>query len=247
MAFPHRLLRAGAFLILLLSNALAAHGEALRLNSGVGAPYFQPDKSGFLDLLIPELFRRIGVQAEAVRYEAAERAMINANTGIDDGVAMRIKGLEKTYPNLVRVDEKIIDNDFVAYATRLRIATTGFDVLKNHQVAYINGWKVFESGLLPGTPVTKVQDADQLFTLLTADRAELALFERWQGNHMLREKGLKAQMLSPPLVTTEMFIYLHAKHASLAEPAAQALRKMKADGSYQRIAVRSLPGYGKQQ
>ena len=239
------MLRAGFLLFMVLTGSLPAHSEALRLNSGVGAPYFQDDKKGFLDLLIPEVFRRIGVEAVGVRYDAAERAMINANNGVDDGVALRIRGLEKLYPNLVRIDEKILDNEFVAYATRLQIATTGFDMLKNYQVAHINGWKVFEAGIVPGTQVTKVQDAGQLFRLLTSDRTDLILFERWQGNHMLREHGIKAQMLRPPLVTTEMFMYLHSKHAHLAEPAARALRDMKADGAYQRIATASLPGYGR--
>ncbi len=246
MWLPTRLLRALLLLAQLLAASVVVHAEPLRLNSGVGAPYFKDGKSGFLDLLVPELFRRLGVDAEAVRYGAAERAMINANTGVDDGVAMRIKGLEKIYPNLVRIEEKIIDNEFIAYSARVQVATTGFDVLKDYQVGYINGWKVFEVGLLPGTVTTKVQDAEQLFTLLASDRADLVLFERWQGNHILRERAIKAHMLRPPLVTTEMFMYLHSKHAQLVEPAARALRAMKADGTYQRIAAQTLPDYGKQ-
>lgn len=230
----------------LMTAGVPLHAEPLRLNSGVGAPYFLPDKQGFLDLLVPEVFRRIGVEAEAVQYSASERAMINANNGIDDGVAMRIKGLEKDYPNLVRIDEKVIDNEFVGYASRVQIATTGFDTLRNHQVAYIIGWKVFEPVLPPGDAVTLAKDAGQLFSLLEHDRADVILFERWQGAHILRERGIKAHLLWPPLVSTEMFMYVHAKHAHLAEPAAKALRAMKADGAYQRIAVQTLPGFGKQ-
>lgn len=226
----------------LLGFWLAAAGaqEPLRLNSGVGAPYLQADRQGFLDLLVPEVFRRIGVRAEAVGYGASERAMINANNGIDDGVAMRIRGLEKTYPNLLRVDEKVIDNDFVAYSIRHRFATTGFETLRPYQIAYIVGWKVFEARLDPGQPATAVQDAEQLFTLLANERADLVLFERWQGLWLAAERRIPARPLSPPLATTEMFMYLHRKHAHLAEPAARALRAMKADGSYRRILERSL-------
>jgi polar amino acid transport system substrate-binding protein len=232
---------------LILTATDAVQAEPLRLNSGVNAPYFQPDKRGFLDLLVPEVFRRLGLQAEALRYEASERAMLNANSGLDDGVALRIRGLEKAYPNLVLIDEKIIDNEFVAYATRTDLASIGFQDIKAYQVGFINGWKIFENNLPPGTPVTKVQTAPQLFSLLTNNRADLVLYERWQGNHLLTELGLKAHMLRPPLATTEMFMYLHKKHEHLAEPAARALRAMKADGSYQRIAANSLPGFGKSQ
>jgi polar amino acid transport system substrate-binding protein len=223
-----------------LATATASAKEPLRLNTGVGAPYIQADKQGFLDLLIPEIFRRLGLPAEAVGYSASERAMLNANSGLDDGVAMRVKGLETTYPNLLRVDEKIIDNDFVGYSIHHPLRTTDFTSLKPYQIGYIVGWKVFEGRLDASYSTTRVQDAEQLFNLLGNDRADVVLFERWQGNWLIRQRGLPAKLLLPPLVSTEMFMYLHKKHAQLAEPAAKALRAMKADGSYRRIFERSL-------
>jgi len=225
----------------LLAFALPVAAEPLRINTGVGAPYIQADHKGFLDLLVPEIFRRIGIEAQAVGYEASERAMINANNGIDDGMAMRIKGLEATYPNLLRVEEKIIDNDFVAYSIRHRFDTTGFDSLKPYQVGYIIGWKVFEAPLRSAASITLVQDSRQLFSLLENDRTDVVLFERWQGNWLVRERKIPAKLLLPPLVTTEMFMYLHKKHANLLVRAAEVLREMKADGSYRRIHEQSLP------
>ncbi|MDZ4255640.1 MAG: transporter substrate-binding domain-containing protein [Sulfuritalea sp.] len=230
-----------ALALCLLAAMRPAAAEALRINTGVGAPYIQADRKGFLDLLVPEIFRRVGIEAEAVGYAASERAMINANNAVDDGMAMRIKGLEATYPNLLRVEEKIIDNDFVAYSIRHRFDVTGFDSLKPFQVAYIIGWKVFEAPLRASPTVTLVQDARQLFTLLENDRADVVLFERWQGNWQVRERKIPARLLLPPLVTTEMYMYLHKKHAHLLGPLAAALRAAKADGSYRRIHEQSLP------
>lgn len=234
-----------ALLALWLGASPALHAEPLRLNSGVRAPYFQPDKSGFIDRLVPEVFRRIGVKAEGVQYAASERAMINANNGVDDGLVLRIRGLEKNYPNLVIIDEKIIDNEFVAYANQADFATTSFATLKGHQVGFINGWKIFESNLPGDVEVTRVQEAGQLFALLQQDRVDVVLYERWQGNQIIRETGSRAQLLAPPLATSEMFMYLHKKHAHLAGPAARALRAMKADGTWRRIAAESLPGFEK--
>lgn len=230
---------AAAFVALLAASPALA--EPLRLTSGVRAPYFLPDQQGFLDRLIPEVFRRIGVEAEAVQYDASARANINANNGLDDGVAMRVKGLEKDFSNLIRVEEKIIDNEFVAYSTKRNFATTGFNALLPYEVGYITGWKVFDDAILPGTSVTKAANAEQLFTLLANGRADVVLFERWQGNHILQQRGMKARMLQPPLVSTEMYMYLHKKHARLVPSAAWALRAMKADGSYQRLQAQTLP------
>lgn len=227
-------------LLLALLAPCFADAEPLRINTGVGAPYVQADQKGFLDRLIPEIFRRVGVDAVAVGYDASERAMINANTGVDDGMAMRIKGLETKYPNLLRVDETIINNDFVAYSIHQGIDTTGFDSLKPYQIAYIIGWKVFEAPLPPGPSITLVQDAQQLFTLLEKDRTDIVLFERWQGQWLIRERSIPARLLLPPLASTEMFMYLHRKHAHLVGPVTAALRAAKADGSYRRIFDQSL-------
>ena len=232
-------------LLFLIMQAFPVISGTLVLNSGVDAPYFKADKQGFLDLIIPEVFRRLGIQAEALQYRSAvERAMINANTGIDDGVAMRIKGLERDYPNLVRVEEKIFDNEFVAFATRPNVTPANFTALKNYQVGHIIGWKIFETKLLPETSVTKVQGGEQLFSLLLNDRIDVALYERWQGNDLLARLRIKAKMLKPPLAVSEVYIYLHKKHTHLVEPAAKAIRSMKEDGTYQRIIKQSLTSYG---
>ena len=214
--------------------------EQLYINTGVGAPYVQEDRQGFLDLLVAEMFGRLGRRAQIQFYPSAERALMNANNGLDDGDALRVAGLSAIYPNLVRVPETIIDNNFVAYSLRHAVATPGFDALQPYLIGYIVGWKIFEAKLGEGFQTTRVQNAEQLFTLLANDRADMVLFEEWQGRWMADRMGLTVKVLAPPLVSTEMFLYLNRKHEALAEPAAEALRAMKADGSYRRIAERTL-------
>lgn len=218
----------------------AGAGEALVLNTGVRAPYTQPDRSGFLDRLVLELFRRVGVKAEVQVYEASERAMQNANGGIDDGMAMRIKGLEAQYPNLIRVPEKVIDNDFVAYSRKHRFPTRNWETMAPYHVAHIIGWKVFENSLGQRRDITRVRNVEQLFELLRMDRADVILYERWQGLWWAREMALEARLLEPPLASQEMFIYLHRKHEPLVGKVAAALAAMKKDGSYQRIFDETL-------
>ena len=226
--------------LLLALTARADAGGALVLNTGVRAPYTQPDRSGFLDRLVAELFRRVGLRAEVQVYEASERAMQNANAGIDDGIAMRIKGLEAQYPHLIRVPEKVIDNDFVAYSRRHDFPTRSWDALAPYHVAHIIGWKVFENNLGSRGEITRVRNAELLFELLRQDRADVILYERWQGLWWAREMALEAHLLEPPLASQEMFIYLNRKHAALVGPVAAALAAMKKDGSYRRIFDETL-------
>ena len=222
-----------ACLLVCAGHALAA--DTLVISTGNGQPFTAPQRSGFFDQLLAEAFRRVGYQAEMRVHESSERALINANNGIDDGVAARIKGLEVQYPNFVRVPEKLFDNDFVAYARHFEFATPDWQSLAPYHVSYLIGWKIFENNLAGKREATQVKDAAQLFSLLQQDRTDVILYERWQGLWRARELGMPVKMMEPPLARQEMFCYLHRKHAELVPKLAAALAAMKRDGSYQRI------------
>jgi polar amino acid transport system substrate-binding protein len=220
--------------------------DKIVLSSGVLEPYTTPDRKGFLDQLIVAVFREVGMQAELIIYPTAtERGMLNANEGVDDGLAMRVAGLEKQYPNLIRVPEDVAVNDFVGYTLGKPFATDNWNALTPYVVSYIIGWKVFEQNVPKGKELTLVRDADQLFGMLTAKRADVVLYERWQGLAKSRAMGLQVTVLEPPLVRTKMYIYLHKKHAALVPRVAEALAKMKLDGSYQKIFDATLKPYVK--
>jgi polar amino acid transport system substrate-binding protein len=223
-----------------LSPALHA-ADKIVLNVGVLAPYTTPDRKGFLDQIVAAVFREVGIQADVqVFATATERSLLNANAGIDDGMAMRIAGLETQYPNLIRVPEPLIVNDFVAYTTKPRFATDNWKSLEPYVVSYIIGWKIFEKNVTQAREITQVRDADQLFGLLGSGRVDVALYERWQGLERVRAMGIKALVLEPPLARTDMFIYLHKKHEALVPGVSQALARLKKNGSYQRIQEATL-------
>lgn len=220
----------------LLAWVPAQAADKLVLTSGVLAPYTTPDHKGFLDLLIAAVFREVGMDAELLIYPTAtERGMLNANDGVDDGLAMRIAGLEKQYPNLIRVPEEVAVNDFVAITTKHRFPTPNWDSLSPYVVTYIIGWKVFEANVPKGKELTLVRDAEQLFTLLDKGRADVALYERWQGMAQTRAMNIKVQVMEPPLLRVKMYMYLHKKHAALVPRVAEALARLKKNGTYQRI------------
>ena len=225
----------------LAACGLAQAGNKLVLSTSVVAPYTTAGRQGFLDQLIPAIFREVGHDAEVQVYpNASERSLLNANEGIDDGQALRVGGLDKIYPNLIQVPESIITNDFVAIGARLRFATPDWDALRPYSVSYIIGWKVFEANVPVAVPRTPVRDAEQMFTLLARGRVDVVLYERWQGLEQARASGVPAVVMEPPLVSTPMYLYLHKKHAALVPRVARALARLKQDGTYQRIHAATL-------
>jgi len=81
-----------------------------------------------------------------------------------------------------------------------------------------------------------VDSADQLFRMLDEDRIDIAVIEQMIGLETISRLGIKGvRVLSPPLLSGDWYLYLHKKHADLIPKVDNEIRKMKKDGSYDRI------------
>lgn len=218
----------------LAGGVMAAEPPTLVLNDTNDPPFTRPDQSGFLDAVAGEAFRRAGVKLKLVKLPA-ERGLLNANAGIDDGDLTRIAGLDAQYPNLVRVPEKLVDWTFTAFSKNPALPAR-WEILRQRPIGHVKGWKIYEQQLANAPNVVAAEDAEQLFRLLDLDRIEVALYARWIGEALIQQQGIKGvRALEPPLATREMFIYLHKRHADLAPKLAAALRAIKAEGMYDRL------------
>ena len=231
-----------ALLTLMLLAALlaaplqGADAQPLRINTASVEPFVNDQGDGFLDLLIGEIFQRAGSAGRINRYpRASARSIQMADNGIDDGEALRINGQEGKHPNLVRVPEVILVNNFVGYSTPGKIKIEKFEDLKPYSVGHIIGWWIFQKNLEEVPKVTTVKSADQLFSLLRLQRLDVALYEKWQGLWVARSLGVPVMVHTPSLAQVEMFMYLHKKHTGLVPKVATALAGMKQDGSYARL------------
>jgi len=241
---PAKLFKTSSTFLLLVvvvfCHPVLAEPDVYVLNTSTGVPYATKERTGFQDLIVAEVFRRIGLKGQVEMYEASARALINANENIDHGVVMRIKGLEKKFPNLVRVDERLIENNFVAYSAGLDLTTDSWKSLEPHVVAYINGWAIFERNLSPTQEKQVTKDPIHMFAMLEQGRVDIVLYEKWQGLQRAKDTGTKVKIHEPALASVNMYMYVHKDHAHLAPKLAEALREIKADGTYQEIFDRTL-------
>jgi polar amino acid transport system substrate-binding protein len=219
----------------LAGESCLAQTAKLSLTTGALPPLTAaPGHPGFIDQLARAAFKRIGVDVD-VAAVPTERSLINVNAGIDDGDIFRVSGMEQEYPNVVRIPEKTLDNDFVVYTKRADIEIHDWAGLRPYSVAYATGWKPFERNVTGVKELTKTPSIHELFPLLEKGRADVVLMDRWQGQWIVHQEGYNVRLLEPPLARFEMFMYLHKKHAALVPKIAQALADMKADGTYQKL------------
>ncbi|MBI3775691.1 MAG: transporter substrate-binding domain-containing protein [Gammaproteobacteria bacterium] len=215
--------------------AFAAGPATLVLNDTNEAPFTTPAGDGFLDVIAGEAFKRAGLQLKLVKLPA-ERALLNANAGIEDGDLTRIAGLEKDYPNLVRVPEKLVDWTFMAFTRQAKVTQASWANLEPLMVGHIKGWKIYEKNLRPATQIATAGDPEQLFTMLDKGRIDVALYERWLGYALAKQMNItNVQAIEPPLAVREMFIYLNQRHADKVPVIAAALRAIKAEGMYSKV------------
>lgn len=216
--------------------APASHAErTLVLSNPFSPPTATDARDGTIDLIYAELGRRIGVKFE-LQAMSAERGLLNANNGIDDGDVSRIVGLEQQYPNLIRVPEVIQHLQMMAFSRNANFRVTGPESLKSYDVGILIGWKILERMIVESHSLIKLATDRQLFTMLDKNRIDVAVIERLQGLYLLKEMKIEGvRVLEPPFVEVALYPYLNKKHADLVPKMAEALRKMKQDGTYQRI------------
>ena len=234
-----RTLLAALTLMLHLPHGLAAEPLVLTLNDTNEAPLTNGGRTGFLDIVASEAFRRAGLELRLEKLPAG-RALLLANDGVIDGELTRIAGLEAQYPNLIRVPEKISDWNFAAFSKDASIPAS-VEAIRGRPVGLIRGWKIYEAAMQGAPHVITVENPEQLFRLLQLGRIEVALYVRSMGLEHISTHGFNdLRLLEPPLYVREMFIYLHKRHAAQAPKLAAALRSMKQDGSYQRAYDKTL-------
>lgn len=228
--------------ILLLWQAAPLFAQPpLTLNTFAGPPLSTPEQGGYYDRILLAAFQRLGVPI-TIGHLPAERSLMNADAGIDDGDFVRIAGLEKKYPNLVMVPEPLDAFHFVAFIRHLTLKTVDWSSLQPYRIGIVRGWKILEENLAGVRELTMAKNQMQLFMLLKNGRIDAAIYAREEGWGLIRRFGISdAAVLSPPLAVRPMHLYLHKKHAGLVAPLAAELRAMKQDGTYATIAHQTLP------
>ncbi len=217
--------------------------ETLVLNTSITSPLSNETQTGFVDLVVGEALKQLGYTLKSVLLPA-ERALINANAGIDDGELLRIAGLQQIYTNLIQVPEKIIDMEFVVFTRHASFKVEGWNSLKPYAVAFNTGWKILERNVPDTLEKTLLNNEYQLFSVLMKDRTDVIIYSRWLGLGYIQQAHLQGvKMLLPPLARRGMYVYLHKKHARLVTKLAEALREMKTNGRYQAIFKEVLGPY----
>lgn len=187
-------------------------------------------------------YAKLGITIHAQELPAA-RALALSNDGTMDGEVNRIEGMEKLYPNLIRVPVAINQVDGVAFTKGLNFPVSGWESLRPYRVGTRIGLKFAEQGTA-GMYVERVPSVEQSFAKLAAGRVDVVVETRLSGLWQVKAAGLQGiTVLEPPLIKHHLFHYLHKKHAPLVPRITAVLEKMQADGQLQALRKQAIARY----
>jgi len=221
-------------LLLPLSHARAVAPQ-LVLATGTREPLISaPGLPGFVEEVVRAALERIGIELVVVPLPI-ERALVNADAGIEDGDLFRAAGFETEYPNLVRVPQPLLEQEFVALALRADVQVGRWDDLARYNVGYLTGQKIIERQLEGAANATVVRDTLLLLGLLVQGRVDVIIHNREVALLAARRAGIALRVLEPPLLRVPMYMYLHRRHHALVPRIAAALAQVRRDGTWQRL------------
>ncbi|MFP4084925.1 MAG: substrate-binding periplasmic protein [Desulfonatronovibrio sp.] len=223
---------------LLVPGLANAENQIITISTSYKSLLSNPRQTGMLDRIVIEAFQRIGIKAQ-IMFTPTERSLVDVNAGLIDAELNRIKGMEKKFPNLVRVPEPNMTMHFVAFAKK-SYPVDGWASLRDLHIGIVRGWKILEENTRNFPHVTLVPTETELFSMLEKGRIDVALYAKLTGYEQIKLRGLSGiHHLEPPLASRNMYLYLHKKHEHLAGKVARTLREMKEDGTYEQIVRES--------
>lgn len=217
------------FLVLMgTSGAVSAQKLLISISEGVDADFQMK--------VITEAYWRIGITVE-FRWFPSERAIFMANSGVVDGEFLRKTGIKRNYPNLIRIPVALKTDDVVVVTKDKKFKVEGWKSLLPYRVGYVRGLKMVENNLADGTQTEAVGTMEQAYGKLAAGRTDVVIDGREQAYRHFRTLGLNdLVVLEPPLLTIQLFHYLHVKNRHLVQPLTASLQQMEREGLIQPVS-----------
>jgi polar amino acid transport system substrate-binding protein len=199
-------------------------------------PYFWK-----LTLIYSEAFKRLGYSFTRTSLPG-ERSLVDANIGAVDGVAARIASLDPDqYPNLMQVAEPIFVFKDGAYSVDTSIRINGWESLrgKGYVVGLAKGIKSVEQKLplyVEKENIVTLTGFEQSLKMLQARRIDIFIASTLvEESALMKSDAYKDVKLVGIVEEKILYPWLNKKHQELAPRLADALKAMKADGTFQKI------------
>ena len=184
-------------------------------------------------------YGRMDIGISVVKYPG-KRSLHEANLGNIDGEIQRVIGLEKHYPNLIRIPTPINYVEPYFFSKNRDITLGNCQALESYTVGMVRGIIYQELCSEKARKVIVVDDFNVLMKLVDTGRIDVAIAAKVNGLSGLSRQNMKSVYLlsPPPLKPIELYHYLNNKNAHLVPQINEILKVMLESGELESIRER---------
>lgn len=177
------------------------------------------------------VYQEAGLKAKFVSLPH-NRSLFSANDGSVDGDVGRVPSVEEKYPNLRRVQGKLLDLNGIAYTTNDKLTVYSENLLADYKVGYVLGVRWTEK-LMRKHDGIAVRDYPALIRMLLEERVDLILATEASANAVIErlgERSTKIRKLRPYVFSAPIFHYVHKSNAGIIPILERAIITLKEKG-----------------
>lgn len=175
-------------------------------------------------------YKKAGLKAEFIPLPH-NRSLISANAGTVDGDVGRVASIEEKYPELRRVNVKVMAIRGAAYTVDPAIKTYDESTLRKYRVGYVLGVR-WQQQKMAGINSTTVADYPALFEMLLQKRVDIVLATEASAAAEMAKFGSRAKeirKLQPTVFTAPIYHYVNKKNSDIIPLLEQAIREINAE------------------
>ena len=211
---------------IILTGPVFSHAEsgAFVLTTIKGSVNSQPSLS-----VLKEAYDQLGIKI-SVTFYPAERSLVMANKGFADGEVHRISGIEKSYENLIMIPHPIGRFEACVFPKQPDLTVNGWESLSPYRIGILKGSK-FSENRTETMDRIRAYTPENLLILLSENRITVAVLGCMTGKALIKKLDLKGiTPLAPPLISHEIYHYVHKKHRNLVPKLVTILSRMDQKG-----------------
>ncbi|MBT3989761.1 MAG: transporter substrate-binding domain-containing protein [Rhodospirillaceae bacterium] len=192
--------------------------------------------------ILKEAYARIGIVITTKEF-SGERALRESNSGRLDGEVNRIRGIDKNYKNLRIVPVAINALKGTVFTKLPELKIRKWQDLKSLTIGLRLGAKFAEYNT-QGMRVISAATNKMVFRMLDRDRVDVVISTALEGTITKMKLELKGiSMVEPPLVTLDLFHFLHKDHEDLLPRITAALKAMEREARIKKIRDTAFKRY----
>lgn len=187
--------------------------------------------------ILREAYSNLGMEIEFKEYPIL-RSIHYAHTGSVDGEVFKVGGVDKKYPNLIKIPVPLDILELMVLTRKDSPLHATWPSLRSAGIGYFRGIFFIERQIETHniTNAKALETNEQLIKMVNFGRLEAGLIARITGVMLLQKNPANNVMLHKhPIATTPVYHYLNKKHADLVPRLTEILHRMKENGRMKEI------------